>query len=169
MPKFRQYLKSENVIWRALYAKIWKGEDDIDTDEMFWYRQIPNLRGDLYPFHLNLQNRVSTIFQLHNFGGDLMARDSNRIHRTYAELLNHPLGDRLFIPVYGDNDKYILNTEMLTTIAKCFIIFMHLEDVCSFNGIYVRDMWDLLKECIIGSRANFSDNIAQSKASFDKI
>ena len=80
MPLFRQYLKDQNVIWRVLYSKIWKGEDDVDADEMFWYLQIPNLRGRLEPFHQNLQNRVQTITDLH------------KLYLEYREIIGSPVG-----------------------------------------------------------------------------
>lgn len=167
IPLFREYLQWEDVVWRVLYAKIWKGEEDIDVDEIFWYMHLPTLKGNLRVFHQNLQDRVHTIFELHDSKSTSRPLYILPCNNIELKLLDHPLSSKLFIPI--SETRYILNTEILTTVVRCFIIFMHLEDVCSFNGFYVKDMWDLLRECVTCSVSNFSNSITQSKASFERI
>lgn len=167
IPEFRQYLKIPDIIWRILYYKIWKIEDDVGIDELFWYKQIPNLKLDLKPFHTYLQERFQKIFSLKDCVDNSDFKNNIVISSHRIQLLNHPLSHKLFIQI--SKKKYKLNTKILTTVAKCFIIFMHMEKVCSFNDFCTLDMWDLLRKSVMDSKNLLSKNIQQSKVKFHNI
>jgi len=167
IPEFRQYLNIPEVIWRILYYKIWKIEDDIGIDEIFWYKQIPNLKLDLKPFHTYLQKRFQKIFSLKDCGDNLDFKNDIVISSHRIQLFDHPLSYKLFIPT--SRKKYKLNTKILTSVAKCFIVFMHMEKLCSFNDFCTLDMWDLLRKSVMNSKDLFSKNMLESKVKFPKI